>query len=68
MFLLTPGNLIATHISPRYRFNPTKTKECISLLAKEVRDNFSGEFFIASDFDKYYLDRDKRVSIKGVKV
>lgn len=58
-------NLILTHISPRYRFKPQKTKECISILAKEARDNFDGEFFIASDFDKYYLDRYKKLSVKG---
>ncbi len=60
-------NLILTHISPRYRFNPIKTKESITLLAKEIEDNFSGEFFIANDFDKFYLDKYKKLSIKGVK-
>ena len=59
--------LIVTHISPQYRFNPSKTKESITLLAKEIKDNFSGEFFIANDLDKFYLDKYKKLLVKGVK-
>lgn len=51
-------NLILTHISPRYNFNFLNSKNSIFALAKEVSENFNGNFFIASDFDKYYLNED----------
>jgi len=47
-------NLIVTHISPRYH---DKGKYPLKLLEDEIRQNFKGNFFIARDFDSFFLYR-----------
>ncbi len=53
-------NLIANHINPRYNKNSTLG---IDMIYNEIKCNYNGELFIAKDFDVYYLNRDKSVSI-----
>ncbi len=48
-------NLIATHINPRYRDTGSMGIEDIR---SEIAHGYKGVFFIADDFDVYYLSRD----------
>lgn len=48
-------NLIANHISPRYCKNCTLTLE---MIYDEIKSNYDGKFFIANDFDVYYLGKE----------
>ena len=49
------GNLIATHISPRYGKNGTHT---LSEIMQEITAEYSGNVYIAEDFDVFTLERD----------
>lgn len=49
-------NLIANHINPRYSKNSTLHVDTIS---DEIKSHYEGKFFIADDFDVYYLNREK---------
>ncbi|MEA3418221.1 MAG: ribonuclease Z [Campylobacterota bacterium] len=53
-------NLIATHISPRYRAN---SKYSIDMIEDEIREYYRGTFFIANDLDTYWLKREE--SLEG---
>ena len=52
-------NLIANHINPRYNKNSSLG---IEMIYEEIKNNYNGEFFIANDFDVYYLNRDKSIN------
>lgn len=53
-------NLILTHFSARYQ--PDKDKpDSIFDIENEARNNYSGNLFIANDFDVYHLDKQRRV-------
>ncbi len=52
-------NLIANHINPRYNKNSPLG---IEMIYEEIKNNYNGEFFIANDFDVYYLNRDKSIN------
>jgi ribonuclease Z len=52
-------NLIANHINPRYNKSSTLGVETIY---NEIKCNYTGELFIANDFDVYYLNREKLIS------
>jgi len=52
-------NLIATHISARYSQSSDYKPEDI---CKEIKSNYSGKCFIANDFDRFYLSRDKELT------
>jgi len=54
-------NLIVNHISPRYN---TKHLLNIKMIYDEIKNNYKGNLFIANDFDVYYLNRNKSVSIE----
>ena len=47
-------NLIATHISPRYREGGPLTEK---MICDEIKSNYRGNCYVAKDFDIYYLDR-----------
>jgi len=47
-------NLVATHISPRYR---KEGKYTLSMIEEEIRAHFSGGFRVAEDFSVYTLLR-----------
>ena len=47
-------NLIASHINPRYNSNSGKD---VDVLYNEIKNRYSGQLFIAEDFDVYYLGR-----------
>ena len=49
-------NLILTHFSPRFGYGSTQTP-CIQDVENEARRNYSGNAFLANDFDVYGLDR-----------
>ena len=51
-------NLIATHINPRYSKN---SKLGVEVVYDEIRQSYSGNLFIANDFDVYTLGRDRVV-------
>lgn len=53
-------NMIANHISPRYKKNSALL---VDTIYDEIRCNYKGKLFIANDFDVYYLSREKLVSI-----
>ncbi len=52
-------NLIANHINPRYNKNSPLG---IEMIYEEIKSSYNGEFFIANDFDVYYLNRDKSIN------
>ncbi len=47
-------NLIATHINPRYNKNSSLS---IEMIYNEIKCSYEGRFFVANDFDIYYVDR-----------
>ena len=49
-------NLIATHISPRYR---ESGKYTIKMLRDEIEENYYGKLWIAEDFMRYRLGRNR---------
>ncbi len=51
-------NLIATHISARYK--PCDALESCEIL-KEIKSEYEGNAFIANDFAVFYLNRDKHI-------
>lgn len=61
-------NLIATHISPRYR---KSGKYTLTMLKEEIETSYRGKLWIAEDFDHYRMDpkdgivHNTRVPIKG---
>ncbi len=55
-------NLIATHISARYTLEKRKNSRSVSEIEDEIRRYFKGVFFVAKDFDKYYLSQDGKLS------
>ena len=61
-------NLILTHFSARYQ--PDKDKpDSIFDIENEARNNYSGNLFIANDFDVYHLDKQgcvKRIHTKEI--
>ncbi len=52
------GNLILTHISPRYGFDPTERGLSVADLENEARAHFDGTLHLARDLDIYTLSRD----------
>ena len=52
-------NLIANHINPRYNKNSPLG---IEMVYEEIKNSYDGDFFIANDFDVYYLNRDKSIN------
>ena len=48
-------NIIATHISPRYR---QEGKYTIKMIEDEIRENYRGNLWIAEDMKRYRLGRD----------
>ena len=52
-------NLIANHINPRYNTNKTLN---LNMIFDEIKDYYSGNIFIANDFDVYSLNRDKSIN------
>jgi len=52
-------NLIATHLSPRYH---NDGKYPVTLIEDEIKQNYKGRFFIANDFDVFYLDKERELS------
>ncbi|QOP44384.1 MBL fold metallo-hydrolase [Sulfurimonas sediminis] len=51
-------NLIATHISARYTQGSTYNAQTV---CDEIQSFYKGECFVASDFDVFYLSRDKKL-------
>ncbi len=58
-------NLIATHISPRYRKEGPLSEENI---CQEIKSNYQGNCYVAKDFDIYYLDGKNVLHIVGDKI
>lgn len=55
-------NLVLTHFSPRYQQNG-KGPLTMADLEQEAREVYAGRLFLASDFDRYVLDREGRLSL-----
>ncbi|PHQ65427.1 MAG: ribonuclease Z [Sulfurimonas sp.] len=53
-------HLIANHINPR--FSKSSTMD-IDIVYDEIKQNYKGKLFIASDFDTYHLERDDLVKV-----
>ena len=53
-------NLIVNHINPRYNKNSTLD---VDTIYNEIRCNYDGTLFVANDFDVFYLNREKLISI-----
>ena len=53
-------NLVLTHFSPRYQQND-KHGLTMADLEREAREVYDGQLFLASDFDRYVLERDGRL-------
>ncbi len=51
-------NLIATHISARYK--PCEILGSTEIF-EELKSKYRGNLFVANDFDIFYLDREKRI-------
>jgi len=49
-------NLIATHIAPRYNKH---SRFSVDMIQDEIKQSYSGRFFIADDFDVYLLGRNR---------
>ena len=49
-------NLVLTHFSPRYQFNPNATPS-IEDIRKEAENAYSGSLYLAQDFSEYTLDK-----------
>lgn len=54
-------NLVLTHFSPRYQQN-AKGALTMADLEQEAREVYAGRLFLASDFDRYVLDREGRLA------
>jgi ribonuclease Z len=55
-------NLVLTHFSPRYQQNE-KGPLTMADLEQEAREVYAGRLFLASDFDRYVLDREGRLTL-----
>jgi ribonuclease Z len=55
-------NLVLTHFSPRYQQNGKGTLTMADL-ENEAREVYGGQLFLASDFDRYVLDREGRLTL-----
>jgi ribonuclease Z len=55
-------NLVLTHFSPRYQQNG-KGPLTMADLENEAREVYGGRLFLASDFDRYVLDREGRLTL-----
>jgi ribonuclease Z len=49
-------NLVLTHFSPRY-LSAKEGRQSLSNLEAEARTVYSGNLFLANDFDRYFLDK-----------
>jgi ribonuclease Z len=50
-------NLVLTHFSPRYQDHPAPGQDGIADVEAEARAVYSGQLFMARDFDRYELDK-----------
>lgn len=51
-------NLIANHINPRYNKN---SQYSVDMIYEEIKNSYDGVFFVANDFDIFYLSREKSI-------
>ncbi len=58
-------NLIATHISARYSLLKKDNSHFIGEIEEEIREFFDGNFFVAKDFDRFYLNENKKLIFYG---
>ncbi len=58
-------NLIATHISARYSLVKKESSHFVGEIEDEISQFYDGNFFVAKDFDKFYLNRDKNLIFYG---
>ncbi len=49
-------NLVLTHISPRFADQAGENKPSAEDILREAKERFSGNLFLANDFDEYVLD------------
>lgn len=59
-------NLILTHFSPRYRYLGGKG-ESIAEVEEEARTYYSGNLFLANDYDEFILDKNAKLTKKKKK-
>jgi ribonuclease Z len=52
-------NLVLTHFSPRYQEG--EGSPSMADIEREAREVYSGQLFLARDFDRYLLDRQGRL-------
>ncbi|MGJ7916213.1 ribonuclease Z [Massilia sp. LXY-6] len=57
-------NLVLTHFSPRYQLE-NKGTQTMADLENEAREVYDGQLFLASDFDRYVLDRERRLTLQA---
>jgi len=57
------SNLILTHISARFRFEPKETGRSVVELEKEARTHFDGTLYLAKDLDMFALSRDGELTV-----
>jgi ribonuclease Z len=61
-------NLILTHFSPRFAIKDIPGFTTMKVLEEEARQSYSGELFMARDYDIYHLDRKAVASMEYRKI
>jgi len=56
-------NLVLTHFSARYVYDNNKSP-CINEIDNEAKQYYSGNLFLANDFDVYHLNKQKELTKK----